>query len=152
MIEYTINTGIVTHNIPTEQLDANAILNHIAQTCPNQIDDFMESYIASLRDNTEDWVNAITKGLLNLDDITLSKIEKLTNGEESTPEAQYLYNEFAGCIIEPSFELFDDNSGSIEEEYHNFQEFQNDKWIAFIKQNFDENWGKLAEITSDYGY
>ena len=55
--------------------------------------------------------------------------------------------EAARCIVEPMIE-----NEIVNNEYVDFQENDKQNWANFIRHNFGEIWGKIADIINENGY
>jgi len=86
----------------------------------------------------EEWIRRIQASIDQVSSLDMPRLEQSAMGAD---EASYFYA-MASAIVEP------DNSG---EDYFDFVD-DAEAWPSFIKQNFGEDWGRVAVLVKEYGY
>lgn len=106
-----------------------------------KLNDIKEGTDHSDENYSNEWADAVTAGINRVGDLDLSKLENFPD------EGSDYFYKVAAAIVEPPG-LSDDANDA----YGNFIDIGTDKWVSWIKSNFDEDWGKIAELVDENGY
>ena len=71
---------------------------------------------------------------------------EMLNGTASDNDTETFYKA-ARCIVEPRF-----SNDDAQEDYQEFMDNDPENWVGFIKNNFGEDWGFIAQVVTEYGY
>lgn len=95
-------------------------------------------------DTIEIQAEAIANSLISNPAKGVTAGQAMVDGDDSQSDTFYKY---AGCIVEPLI-----NDDEARDAYYEFMDNDPENWVGFIKNNFGDEWGEIAQIVTEYGY